>query len=192
MTLTTTSFTNTIRDLLELIGDDPNRDGLRGTPVRVMQSFNELFSGYGFKPEKLFTTFELENYDEMIILTGIEFTSFCEHHLLPFSGIGHIGYIPDRNRKRVVGISKLARLLEGLSKRLQIQERITKEVTTIMDEYLQPQGSACLLEANHLCMACRGVKKNAIMITSSLTGVFRDDSCKARDEFLSLLTPYRI
>ncbi len=172
-----------IKELLRYIGEDPDREGLRDTPERVVNSYVELFSGYNVDPASVFKTFEDGACDELVVLKGIPMSSVCEHHMLPFVGIAHIGYIPNG---RIVGISKLARLLEVFSRRLQVQERVTVQVTQALDEYLKPLGSACVIEASHLCMICRGVQKTATMVTSSLTGVFRDDP-KARSEFLSIV-----
>ena len=172
-----------IHILLEFIGEDPDREGLRETPKRVIDSYAELFSGYHIDPASVLKTFEDGACDEMVVLKGINFSSMCEHHMLPFLGVAHIGYVPD---KRIVGISKLARLLEVFSRRLQVQERLTVQVTKALDEHLKPLGSACVIEATHLCMVCRGVQKTATMVTSSLTGVFRDEP-SARAEFLSIV-----
>ena len=172
-----------VSEILEYIGEDPRREGLKETPRRVVESWKELFGGYLQTPEDVFTVFEDDTSDEMVVLKDIEFVSCCEHHMLPFIGKAHIGYIPD---KRVLGVSKLARLLEIYTRRLQIQERICGQVTAALDEYLQPQGAACVLEAKHLCMVCRGVQKQqSTMITSSLTGEFRKQ--EVRHEFLSLI-----
>ena len=172
-----------VRRTLEFIGEDPNREGLRDTPSRVVRSYSELFSGYGQDPRSLLKTFEDGACDEMVVLRDCEFYSTCEHHLLPFSGKAHLGYIPDR---RVVGISKLARLLEVFTRRLQIQERIGQQVTQMMMEELKPKGAACILQAQHFCMTCRGIgKQNSVMVTSSLRGVFRSELC-VRDEFLRI------
>jgi GTP cyclohydrolase I len=173
-----------IRSLIIKMGDDPTREGLRDTPARVLRSYGELFSGYHDHPKNHLTTFEAENYSEMIVLKGIEFTSFCEHHLLPFLGVAHIAYIPNG---RVVGISKLARVLEIYSRRLQIQERICEQVTQALIDHLDPLGAACVLEAKHLCMVCRGVQKqNSVMVTSSLKREFLEN-LEARQEFFSLI-----
>lgn len=172
-----------VRRLLEFLREDPYREGLRDTPKRVIQSFQELYSGYTIDIPALFTTFESDTTDEMIVLKDIEFYSTCEHHMQPFFGKAHIAYIPD---KRIVGISKLARLLEAFARRLQIQERITQQVTHSLDQHLQPLGSACVLESSHFCMVCRGVQKqHSKMITSSLTGVFRQQ--EVRNEFLGFI-----
>lgn len=178
-----------VRTLLTYIGEDPDREGLKDTPYRVLKSYFDMFSGYAKipdnNPEKLLKTFEdgAEGYDEMVILRGVEFYSVCEHHFLPFSGKAYIGYIP---RGSIVGISKLARLLEVFSRRLQVQERLTVQITKALEENLWPLGSACVLVAKHSCMACRGVKKDCDMITSSLTGVFRE-KLEVREEFMSLI-----
>ena len=173
-----------IRRIIEYIGDDSSREGLIETPRRVAKSYQHLFSGYNQDPEHLFKIFEDGACDEMVVLRGIEFWSFCEHHMLPFFGRAHIAYIPNG---KVIGVSKLARILECFSRRLQIQERLTEQITDALDKHLQPKGSACVLEAKHLCMVMRGVQKQqADMITSSLTGAFRENS-NVRSEFFSLI-----
>lgn len=169
--------------LLQFIGDDPSREGLKETPARVVKSYQEIFSGYKVDPEGIVKTFEDGKCDEMVVLKDIEFFSMCEHHLLPFSGVAHIGYLP---QGRIIGVSKLSRLLEVFARRLQVQERLTCQVTEALDKYLQPLGSACVLEARHSCMSCRGVNKNPLLITSSLTGVFREKP-EVRAEFLQLV-----
>ena len=172
---------------LQFIEEDMSREGLIDTPSRVVKSWGDLYKGYKIKIEDIFTVFESEGYDELVILRSIEFYSTCEHHLLPFFGKAHIAYIPD---KKVIGISKLVRLLEAYSRRIQIQERLTKQITTALDKYLNPIGSACVIEATHLCIVSRGVEKqHSTMITSSLSGVFREDSTKglaARQEVMRL------
>jgi len=172
-----------VRKIITLMGDDPDRDGLKETPTRVLRSFGELFSGYRFRPEEVFKIFQ-EQADEMVVITDIEFYSTCEHHLVPFYGKGHVAYIPYAGK--VIGASKLPRLLEGFSRRLQIQERICRQVTDALMSLkhgLKPRGAACVLEAKHLCMCSRGVgKQNAVMRTSSLEGVFKDDPA-TRAEF---------
>lgn len=176
---------NLVRQLLCAIGEDPDREGLRGTPDRVIKSWCERYAGYSINPESLITSFEeAENYDQIVLLRNIEFYSECEHHMLPFTGYGHVAYLPD---KRVIGISKLARLLDCYSRRLQIQERIGQQVTQALDKYLKPRGSACILVAKHHCMSCRGVsKQNSEMVTSSITGIFAEKE-KARQELMSLI-----
>ncbi|MDD5740324.1 MAG: GTP cyclohydrolase I FolE [Candidatus Peribacteraceae bacterium] len=173
-----------VRRLIEYIGDDPNREGLRETPQRVIRSYETIFGGYKQQAEDIIKIFEDGACDELVILKDIYFYSTCEHHLLPFSGKAHIGYIPD---KRVIGISKLARILEMYTRRLQIQERIGQQVTETLMTLLKPKGAACVLEATHGCMTCRGVQKQgSVMVTSSLRGVFLDQ-VQTRNEFLSMI-----
>lgn len=170
--------------LIREVGEDPDREGLKETPERVVKSLRELCSGYNEDSSSWCKVFEEGACDEMVLLKNIEFTSLCEHHMLPFIGEAHIAYIPDG---KVVGISKLARLLEIYSRRLQIQERIGQQVTDALMMHLKPKGAACVLSAKHLCMSCRGVnKQHSVMITSSLTGVFRD-SAATRAEFFQLI-----
>ena len=161
------------------------REGLTRTPERVIDSYSEIFSGYSGNAESILdATFNSEGYDGIVLLRDIEFHSFCEHHLLPFSGSAHIAYIPV---DRIVGISKLARLLDMHSSRLQNQERLTKGVADDIESILAPLGCAVVLEASHKCMQCRGVaKQNAIMTTSAMRGVFFDKQ-EARGEFLQLI-----
>lgn len=174
-----------VRRLLQYIGDDTGREGLLETPQRVVRSYQELFGGYKIDPQTVFKVFDDGACDEMVVVKDAEFYSTCEHHMLPFFGKAHIAYIPNG---RVVGVSKLVRLLEVYARRLQIQERLCEQVTSALDQYLKPKGSACVLEAKHLCMTGRGVgKQNSVMITSSLTGVFKDPSSQSRQEFLSMV-----
>lgn len=169
---------------LEFIGEDSLREGLLKTPQRVVRSWEFLFSGYNKDPKDIFTTFDANGYDEMVLLKNIEMYSICEHHLLPFLGKAHIAYIPDG---RVIGVSKLARLLEIYSRRLQIQERICEQITEDLMSNLFCKGAACIIEASHLCMRMRGVEKqNSVMTTSSLKGVFLTNS-GTRQELLSLI-----
>jgi len=170
---------------LQYVGEDVKREGLIDTPSRVVKSWGKLYGGYKEDPTKILaTTFAEGSCDEMVILKSIEIYSTCEHHMLPFFGKCHIGYLPD---KKVVGVSKLARLMECFSRRLQIQERLCQQITKAMDDCLRPRGSACVIEAQHFCMTSRGVEKqNSIMVTSSLTGVFRE-SKETRQEFLSII-----
>lgn len=171
-----------IRRLLEFIGEDPNREGLRDTPRRVLKSYGELFAGYSMSPKDVMTVFEEDGSDEMIVCKNIEMASSCEHHMLPFVGVAHVAYIPN---KKVIGLSKLARLVEIFARRLQIQERLTNQVADALMEHLQPLGAACIVEAKHLCMQCRGVnKQHSSMITSCLRGVFKEQAVK--DEFIKL------
>ena len=175
-----------IRTLILWAGDDPNREGLRGTPARVARSYEEFFAGYGSDPvELLQRTFEeTEGYDEMVVLRDIRFESHCEHHMVPIIGSAHIAYLPD---KRVVGISKLARVLEVYSHRLQIQEKLTVQVATTIDEVLQPKGVAVVIDAAHQCMTTRGVHKPGMsMVTSHMLGAFRADQATRR-EFLAII-----
>lgn len=174
-----------VRGMLEAIGENPDREGLRDTPKRVVKSWGELFSGYGMDAAKVLgTTFDAEGYSQMVVLKDIEFYSACEHHLQTFCGKAHIAYIPG---KRVVGLSKLARLVDMFAKRLQIQERLTQQIGNAIHKHLKPKGVAVVLEAKHFCMLCRGVgKQNSVMQTSHLTGAFYDDH-KCRDEFFKLI-----
>jgi len=177
------SIKNTIIRQLQYIGEDPDREGLKDTPGRVVRSWDTLFGGYTEKPSDQLTVFTDDTSDQMVLLKDIEFYSTCEHHLLPFFGKCHIAYLP---KGKIVGISKLARLMEIYARRLQIQERLGKQITDALDKYLKPAGSACVLQAQHFCMTSRGVQKqHSVMVTSSLTGVFLHDAT-ARAEFLSL------
>lgn len=175
-----------IRELIKAMGDDPNREGLKGTPERVVRSWDELYSGYYEDPaEILSTTFIDGSCDEMVILKDIEFYSTCEHHLLPFFGKVSIGYVPDQ---KVVGISKLARLVEVFSRRLQIQERMTTQIADAIMEHVEAKGAMVIVEAQHFCMTSRGVKKEqSLMVTSAIRGVFTEKKTEARSEFLKLI-----
>ena len=173
-----------IESIILMVGDDPNREGLAETGARVKKAFEELCSGYKTDIPSLFKTFKEGACDEMVLVADVEFVALCEHHLLPFQGVAHVGYLP---AGKVIGLSKIARLVDAYSKRLQVQERLTQEITKAMDEYLKPLGSACVIEAHHLCMSCRGVRKrDARMVTSSLTGAFKDEP-ETRAEFLQLV-----
>ena len=175
-----------VRTLLRWAGDDPSREGLLGTPDRVVRSYQEFFSGYGVDPVALLqrTFEETDGYDEIVALKDIRFESHCEHHIAPIIGRVWVGYIPD---KRVVGISKLARVVEIFSKRLQIQERLTAQIANAVDEVLKPCGVAVVVKAAHHCMIDRGVRKRgADLVTSRMLGVFRDQA-QTRQEFLSLV-----
>lgn len=175
-----------VRLLLRWAGDDPSRPGLEDTPARVIRAYEELFRGYAQDPADILrTTFdEIDGYDEIVVLRDIEFSSHCEHHLAPIVGRAHVAYLPTR---RVVGISKLARLVEAFAGRLQIQERMTAQIANVIQEVLEPQGVAVIIEATHHCMTTRGVRKHgASMITSRLTGTFRTDP-STRRELLALL-----
>jgi GTP cyclohydrolase I len=175
-----------IRTLLRWAGDDPNREGLLDTPARVVRSYEEFFAGYEADPEDLLNrTFEeTDGYDEMVLLKDIRFESHCEHHMAPIIGKAHIAYLP---KTRVIGISKLARLVEMYTKRLTIQEKMTSQIANTLNEVLQPQGVAVVIEAAHQCMTTRGVHKPGItMVTSRMLGAFRE-SPSTRREFLSMV-----
>jgi len=174
-----------VKTLLEYLEGDANREGLIETPSRVIESWEEIFSGYSADPKELLeSTFNGEGYDGIVLLRDIEFHSTCEHHLQPFSGRAHIAYIPV---DRIVGISKLARIVDAHAHRLQNQERITKGIADDLEEHLQPLGSAVILEASHGCMRCRGVRKqNSVMTTSAMRGVFFDKP-EPRQELMQLI-----
>ena len=185
--ITTEEAQEAVRTLLAYIeGDDAvSREGLEDTPKRVIDSWSEIFAGYSMDASELLNaTFNAEGYDGIVLLRDIEFTSTCEHHLQPFRGRAHIAYIPI---ERIVGISKLARILELHARRLQNQERITKGIADDLEQELQPLGSAVIIEASHGCMQCRGVaKQQAIMTTSAMRGVFFD-RLEARTELMQLI-----
>jgi len=175
-----------VRTLLRWAGDDPAREGLLDTPKRVVRSYEEFFSGYFEDPTELLSrTFEeVEGYDELVLLKGIPFESHCEHHMVPIIGTAHVAYMPG---DRVVGISKLARIVEIFAKRLQIQEKMTTQIADAIQTVLQPHGVAVVIDAQHQCMTTRGVKKPGVgMITSRMTGQFRN-SPALRSEFLGLI-----
>jgi GTP cyclohydrolase I len=174
-----------VREILIAVGEDPNREGLLKTPARVARAYAELFAGMREDPRRHLKTVFHEQYDEIVLLRDIEFHSMCEHHLMPFTGRVHVAYLPNG---KVVGLSKLARLVEGFALRPQVQERLTTQIAdAIMDE-LHPQGAACIIEAVHTCMTLRGVHKpGSVMTTSALRGVFKD-SPASRAEALSLMT----
>ena len=175
-----------VRTLLRLAGDDPEREGLRDTPKRVVKAYKELFSGYQVDPVALLerTFKEVDGYDEIVLLRDIRLESYCEHHMVPIIGRCHVAYLP---RDRVVGISKLARLVDAFSKRLQIQERLTAQIADTINEVLQPRGVGVVIEAGHQCMSTRGVHKPGVsMVTSRMLGAFRDDPTTRR-ELLSMI-----
>jgi len=175
-----------VATLLRWAGDDPAREGLTGTPDRVVRAFEEWFAGYDQDPHAILerTFSEVEGYDEIVFLKDIRFESHCEHHLAPIIGRAHIAYLPDR---RVVGISKLARLVEIYAKRLTIQEKMTAQIANTLNEVLQPRGVAVVIDAAHQCMTTRGVHKTGVsMMTSRMLGAFRDDATTRR-EFLAML-----
>ena len=171
-----------VRDILVSVGEDPEREGLRDTPPRVGRMYDELLAGYQIDSKTLVNgaLFEVD-YDEMVVVRDIEFASLCEHHLLPFLGHAHIAYIP---RARILGLSKIPRVVDMFARRLQVQERMTRQIADFLMEVLNPQGVAVVLEAIHLCSMIRGVKKaNARMVTSAMCGVFKRDP-RTRAEFL--------
>jgi GTP cyclohydrolase I len=175
-----------LRTLLLWAGDDPDREGLRDTPARVVKAYEDWFSGYGQDPEAyLSRTFEeVEGYDDMIVLKDIRFESHCEHHLAPIIGRAHVGYLPTH---RVVGISKLARVVEAYARRLQVQEKMNAQIAHCIQKVLEPRGVAVVIEAAHQCMTTRGVHKPGVtMVTSSMFGVFRENEATRR-EFLSVI-----
>ncbi|MDA0653937.1 MAG: GTP cyclohydrolase I FolE [Proteobacteria bacterium] len=175
-----------VRQLIRWAGDDPSREGLIDTPDRVIRSYQEMFSGYDEDPvEYLQGTFEeIEGYDEMVVLRDIRLESHCEHHMMPIIGSVDIAYIPD---KRVVGISKLARLVDVFAKRLQIQEKLTAQIANALNDVLKPRGVAVVVRAAHHCMTTRGIHKPGVaMVTSAMLGDFRDDA-KTRREFLAIV-----
>ena len=175
-----------VRTLIEWAGDDPDREGLRGTPERVVRAYNEFFAGYDKDPVELLTTTfeETAAYDEIVILRDIRLETHCEHHIVPILGKVHIGYLP---AGRVIGISKLARLVDVLGKRLQIQERLTAQIADTIQDVLNPRGVGVVVEAAHQCMTTRGIRKPGVsMVTSRMLGAFRDDTATRR-EFLAMI-----
>jgi GTP cyclohydrolase IA len=177
---------NAVRVLLKWAGDDPEREGLRDTPTRVVRAYRDWFSGYLTDPaDYLRRTFEeVEGYDEMIVLRGIEFESHCEHHMAPIIGRAHVGYLPTT---KVVGISKLARVVDGYCRRLQVQEKLTAQIARCIHEVLKPRGVGVVIDAMHQCMTTRGVHKRGVsMITSNMLGAFREDA-RTRAEFLRFI-----
>jgi GTP cyclohydrolase IA len=178
-----------VRILIRWAGDDPAREGLLGTPDRIVRAYQEFFSGYDEDPVALLQrTFEETNgYDEIVALKDIRFESHCEHHIAPIIGKVHVAYLPD---KRVVGISKLARLVDVFAKRLQIQEKMTAQIANTLDDVLQPKGVAVVIEAAHQCMTTRGVHKPGVtMVTSRMLGAFRDDPLSRREVLAMIGTP---
>jgi len=176
---------NHIDAILRELGEDPNREGLRKTPERVARAMRELTRGYAQDPERIINgALFTEDYSEMIIMKDIDFFSLCEHHVLPFFGKAHIAYLP---KGKIVGISKLARLVDVFARRLQVQERLTTQIASLLMEKLRPEGVAVVVEAEHLCMRMRGVEKqNSYVVTSAMFGVFRDNQ-ETRDEFMTLI-----
>jgi GTP cyclohydrolase I len=182
---TRVSLEDAVRTLLAEIGEDAGREGLLRTPERVRRMYDELTAGYRVDPDALINgaTFTVD-YDEMVVVRDIEFFSLCEHHLLPFIGHAHVGYLP---RGRVIGLSKIPRIVDMYAQRLQVQERLTVQVADFLMQKLEPKGVACVIQATHLCTMMRGVKKQeATMVTSSMTGTFRRDA-RTRAEFMGLI-----
>jgi GTP cyclohydrolase I len=174
------------RSILHWIGEDPDRDGLRETPGRVARAFREYFSGYGQDPEQILqkTFEEIDGYDEMVVLRGIPFQSHCEHHLAPIIGRAWVAYVPN---ERVVGISKLARVVEAYANRLQIQERLTAQIANTIEHVLKPKGTAVVIKATHHCMTTRGInKQGSDLVTSRMLGCFRENPM-TRQEFVSMV-----
>lgn len=173
-----------VADLIAVLGEDVGREGLKATPKRVAKSFEKIFSGYGKKPKDIVTIFEDRHYDEMIVVKDIEWYSTCEHHFLPFFGTAHIGYIPNG---KIIGLSKIPRLVEIFSRRMQNQERLTVQIAEALTELINPRGVGVVLEAKHLCMMARGVEKQGSkVVTSSMLGLFKKN-LNTRSEFLKLI-----
>ena len=175
-----------VKTLIKWAGDDPTREGLLETPNRVAKSYQDFFSGYDEDPREILSKKfrEVEGYDEMIVLKDIRLESHCEHHMVPFIGKAHVGYLPNN---KIVGLSKLARVVELFSKRLQIQEKLTAQIANTIDEILKPKGVGVIIEASHLCIATRGVRKETSrMVTSRMLGLFRDNS-DTRREFMDII-----
>ena len=175
-----------VKTLIKWAGDNPEREGLKETPKRVIKSYKDFFSGYNSDPREILSKKfkEVDGYDEIIILKNIRLESHCEHHMVPFIGTAHVGYLP---KNKVVGLSKLARLVEAFAKRLQIQEKLTAQIANAIDEVLQPRGVGVIIEASHLCVGTRGIHKpDAKMVTSRMLGSFRNDQA-TRKEFLELV-----
>jgi GTP cyclohydrolase I len=184
------SAKNAVHQLLQAVGEDPQREGLRNTPDRVARMYAELLSGYGADPAKIINgaLFNI-NYDEMVLVRDIEFYSLCEHHMLPFLGRAHVAYIP---AGRVIGLSKIPRMVDMYARRLQVQERMTRQIADFLQEYLAPQGVGVVVEAVHLCSMMRGVKKHdARMTTSAMHGAFRANLA-TRQEFLENISRARV
>ncbi|NLE59796.1 MAG: GTP cyclohydrolase I FolE [Planctomycetes bacterium] len=177
-----------VREILLAVGENPDREGLKQTPLRVARMYAEVFGGLHESPRQHLKTFFTEQYDELVVLRDIPFHSVCEHHLLPFAGDAHIAYLPDG---RIVGVSKLARVVEAYARRPQVQERMTSQIADLLMEELHAKGVAVILRATHLCMTCRGVKKpGSLMVTSALRGLCKSDA-RTRGEVMMLLTDSR-
>lgn len=174
-----------VRTILIAVGDDPDRPGLKETPRRVAKMYEEMFAGLTLDPARHLKVVFPENYDEMVLVKDIPFTSMCEHHLLPFNGVAHVAYIPDG---QVTGLSKIARVVDEVARRPQVQERMTQTVAEMVDEHLKTQGVAVVISAEHSCMAIRGIKKpGSTTVTSAVRGVFKDNQ-STRAEFMSLIS----
>jgi GTP cyclohydrolase I len=174
-----------VREILIAVGEDPTREGLLQTPERVARSYAELMAGLHENPRAHLRTVFSQRYDEVVLLRDIEFQSLCEHHLLPFTGRAHVAYLPDG---KVVGLSKLARLVEGYARRPQLQERLTTEIADALMEELNPIGAACVVEAVHTCMTIRGARKpGSMMVTSAMRGIFKDNA-SSRAEVMALIS----
>lgn len=179
-----TRIENAVREILTAVGEDPNREGLRATPVRVAKMYEELFDGLGKDPAGHLSTAFTEQYDELVVLRDIPFNSVCEHHLMPFEGSAHVAYLPDG---QVVGISKLARVVDTFAHRPQVQERLTSQIADLLMDKLRAKGVAVVLAATHTCMTCRGIKKaGSVMVTSAVRGRCKSDA-RTRAEVMSLL-----
>jgi len=177
-----------VREVLAAVGEDPNREGLKGTPGRVARAYEFLFAGLGVDPTRQLSVGFQENHHEMVLIRDIPFYSTCEHHLLPMIGKAHVGYIPDG---KVVGLSKLARVVEGYSRRPQLQERLTAEVADALHHGLEAKGAIVVVEADHLCMTVRGVQKpGSVTVTSAVRGIYARDQ-RTRQEAMSLITGHR-
>lgn len=177
--------TNVVRDMIKLAGDDPERPGLKETPARVIKAYSEMFEGYGLCEDDIFKCFDDIPSEQLVILTGVEFYSTCEHHMLPFMGKAHVGYLPAEGR--VVGLSKLARLVDMYARRLQVQERITSQIADSLQKKLQARWCGVVLEAEHFCMRCRGTNKQAgTMVTVDFRSV-GDNPKDCKPEFLQLI-----
>jgi GTP cyclohydrolase I len=175
-----------VREILEAVGEDPDRDGLVRTPARVARSYAELFAGLRVDPTEVLTTVFEADHEEMVLVRDIEVFSMCEHHLLPFRGVAHVGYIPGTDG-RITGLSKLARLVDVYARRPQVQERLTSQVADLLLDRLRPRGVMVVLECEHLCMAMRGIQKaGSKTVTSAVRGLFQRDA-KARSEAMSLI-----
>ena len=173
-----------VRELLAAVGEDPDREGLIGTPGRIARMYGEVFSGLRTDPAKHLERVFDEDHHELVLVKDIPFDSFCEHHLMPFTGTAHVAYIPDG---RLVGLSKIARVVEGFARRPQVQERLTSQIADLFMDRLKPKGVAVVMEATHTCMTVRGIKKpGALMVTSALRGVFHQNG-PSRNEVMSLI-----